>query len=109
MITKFFELGIRFDDLEKARMRVEKLLGIKMRGVESHAYGGDLYDYDFKDGAILTLFQNWNAIDGEWNRSAYEEYPLLIELDLTRNLDDIEEKLTKYPVLRVEILKKVEY
>lgn len=109
MFRKFFELGIRFDDLEKARKRIDKILNIEMTGVDSHAYGGDLYIHNFNNKGKLRLFQNWNAIDGEWNRSAYEEYPLLIELDLTRNMDDIEKKLTKDPVLRVEILKKEEY
>lgn len=109
MIRKFFVLGIRFDDLEKARKRIDKILSIEMTGVDSHAYGGDLYVHNFKNETKLRLFQNWNAIDGEWNRSAYEEYPLLIELDLERDIDALERKLTKDPVLRAEILRKEEY
>ncbi len=64
MIRKFFELGIRFDDLEKDRKRIDKILSIEMTGVDSHAYGGDLYIHNFKNETKLRLFRTGMRLMG---------------------------------------------
>lgn len=109
MKMRSFELGIRFDDLEKARDHVEKCLRIKMRGVDSHAYGSIYYYYDFPNGTKLRLHQNWNAVDGELNQPDYEDFPLYILVDQPTQSKTFEKKLIDDSVLQAELLETDEY
>ena len=106
---KGFDIGLKIDDLEKARSRIEELLGIEMKGWDSHAYGGILYNYESPDIQELLLFQNWNQIDGEWNRHRYDEFDLLIRIDRSSESEPVEEKLIDDPLLGAKILRKSEY
>lgn len=109
MKKKFIALGLRLGDLETARARVERLLDIEMKGVNSHAYGGDLYYFESQGIRDLQLFQNWNAVDADWNRADYEDFDLLIEIDRLGESEAIEKKLIDDPELGSELLEESEY
>jgi hypothetical protein len=108
MGSKFFDLGLRLDDLETARIRIENLLGIEMKGCDSHAYGCICYFYKSHDIDDLMLFRNWNTVDGEWNRPNYD-FDLLVEIDRKSDSEAIENKIIGDPMLGAEILKAEEF
>jgi hypothetical protein len=108
MEGKSFYLGLRLNDLEKARTRIEELLGIEMDGVDSSAFGGELYVYHSSDIPELRLYQNWHAEDGDWNHPEFD-FDLLIRIARRADSETIEEKLIGDPTLGAELLRESEY
>jgi len=109
MSKKFFEFGIRFEDLEKARKRIEEILQVDLEGWEGHARGGPYYAVKIEGGTELELYQNWNSIDGEWNEPDNEEFSLFIRIDQPVRADSIEGKLVDDSILRAKLIRNGEY
>jgi len=108
MEDKFFYIGLRLNDLEKARSRIEELLGIEMDGVDSHAYGCELYVYRSPDIKELRLYQNWNIVDNDWNNPDFD-FDMLIQIFRKADSEAIEEKLIGDPRLGAELLETGDY
>jgi len=109
MKWKHFRFGIRDEDFEFIRERLEQILGIKMKGVTSDAYGGDLCTYESEDITELLLFQNWNSHEQEWNIPKLEEFDILIEFERRVETEAIEKKIGDDTILRAELLEESEY
>jgi hypothetical protein len=109
MKWKHFRFGIRDADLEFIRERLEQILGIKMKGVASDAYGGDLYSYRSQDITEFLLFQNWNAHEHEWNSPRFDEFDLLISFERHVESEPIEKKIGDDPILKAELVEKSKY
>lgn len=70
--------GIRGDDLQAARSRVEHALGFKLDLHESGYRCGEYYRLGDVGGEHFILQKNYDEVEGEWTEPTCKEYGILL-------------------------------
>ena len=94
--SSYTTIAVPSDEMERVRATLENLLGIKMDGVASGAWG-DYYATPNRPLPVISVFQNMKSDeDGDyWNEDDYREYPLLISIDDERTPDLLNSMISK--------------
>ena len=95
MVTHYDLYGCRLEDLESARAKVERALGVEFKAHESDYQGGDYYRFGSSEGESFLLKRNFDAVEGEWFEDKFKEHPILLYVDRTRRPKDIEKRLER--------------
>ena len=106
MSENYYTHGIPFDDLEKARRRVEKVLGVTMKGWTGEAYGNPLYSAHVWGWWNIEILPNWNAHEAELNFPDHPDFPYILTVAHADDPGAIYDKLMADKVLSLTSLKK---
>jgi len=93
--------GLATDDLEAARLEVERLLGVTLHGRRSGQW--EMYYSNFPNRSdFVQLYVNW--ADAELNETApdFATYPLIVEIEQPSDIAAQERALAASPLLRAE-------
>ncbi len=95
---KTFDLyGFNTDDLEAARLGIERALGIRLVALESLYLGGDYYRLGYGDEEQFVLRRNIDLLDGEPAELKFPQAQILFYVNATSRPEEIEKLLTKLP------------
>lgn len=93
--------GLQTDDIEAARLEVERLLGVRLHGRNNLPWD-DYYSNWPETEDEIALHFNWFDWEDDVKAADYDRYPLVLELSAPRNPETQEAALKASPLLRAE-------
>jgi hypothetical protein len=77
-VKTYLLFGIDGEDLQDARARIERALGIRMELHDSDYLCGDYYRFGRVGGENFILQKNFDEVEGEWTDPGCTEFGLLL-------------------------------
>jgi hypothetical protein len=110
-VTSIFGLyGITSIDINAAARILQDALNMPFESYESSFWGGYYVTRDEQRGETISLKENFNQAEQEWNWPAFEQYPLTLEVSLrdstVERSHEIEAQLMQVPNLPITFLQR---
>lgn len=98
--------GVKTDDIETARVWIEKATGLTAEGRESSELGGDYYLFESSDEEELSVVNNVDLYDGEPILTSTPEWKVALRLEGTTKESPILRGLESAPDRFVKLKQK---
>jgi hypothetical protein len=85
--------GLKSENLEEARVAVERALGVAF-AAHTSSYVGDYYRKGDVGEENFILRDNFNPCEEEWTEKEFQEYGILLYVSETMRADEIRKLLT---------------
>ena len=86
--------GISVPDLDGARVKVERALGIRFVP-HSSDYIGDYYRYDGAGKEVITLQTNYDEYERAWTEERFQDATILLYVNDTGRAQQLEESIKR--------------
>jgi hypothetical protein len=88
--------GMKTDDLEEARILVEKTLAIELEPHNSSYHGGDYYSkkMENRDEILLQMNNDNDGEEGSWANEDYKDFGILLQVYSPEHGDDYKKALS---------------